>query len=340
MARLGGNDGTTNFTPPIEEVKGNVKSVSSYSDRVRRAQAKTASLKGKGKPLGGAPPIPPGRMEALTKPKPDFGEPEPEEAPPLVVGTPPPIRGVGSSYRVNQDLATGKIGGPVSVAEAKKKAKAQLSATTQEALKHMDRNVKTSAPTEEKAPQPVLESPERAKETEKELDRTDKELERPLPEFDFEGLIRARNALLSEERRKKIESRLETLDIADLVTKREVTQKVPVVPGRLDFTFRTMTQYENLFCLQYVYEFPGSDTYLREVLNTSKLVCSLVAINDAVLHNHLSEDGKHVDRDEFEKKWDQVIGFPVQLVGDMSVQLIWFSNRVQDLFDIGHLKNG
>lgn len=339
MARLGENDkGTTSLTPSLEEVHENVKSVSSYDARVKKAQAKTAALKGKGKPLGGAPPIPPGRMIELTRPVPDLGEVEPQEAP-KPIDRPPPVGGVGSGYRVNQDMAAGKYDGPVSLADAKKAPKTKLSPQTQEALKQMNESVKSQVPMEDQAPTPKLELPEREEETRKDLDQADEDLERR-PELDFEGLIRARNDLLSEERRKAIESRLEKLDIADLVTKREIKQTVPVVPGRLDFTFRTMNQAENLFCMQYVYEFPGSALYAREVLNTAKLVCSLVSINDAVLHAHLAENGKDVDRDAFEKKWDQLISFPVQLIGDMSVQLIWFDSRVQKLFDIGRLKNG
>ena len=347
MARLKGSDGKPiSFTPPIDEVKESLTTVAPYSERVLRSQAKTDSLKGKGKPLGGAPPIPPGRMDELTRPQPDFGEPEPEPGPaPEPIKKPLPVGGVGSAYKVNQQLASGEFDGPVSMAAAKKhKSQTKLSPETVEALKQMDQTVKNAEPVEpvepvEEATTPVaLEIPERETNDKEELERADQELGRA--SFDIQGLVRARNSLLSEERRKKIEERLDKLDIADMVTKREVQQRVPVVPGRLDFTFRTMNQAENLFCLQYAYEFLGSEAYSQEILNTSKLVCSIVKINDAVLHNHLGEGGREVDRDEFLKKWDQVISFPTQLVGDMSVQLIWFSNRINDLFDVGHLKNG
>jgi len=328
-------DNPTSFTLPLEDVHEGVRAVSSYSERVQRAQSKTSSLKGKGKPLGGAPSIPKGKMSALTMPRPDFGDVEEAKVldPPEPVDKTSPIGGVGSAYKVNQRLAAGQTDGPVSMADAKKKPQDKLSKGTAKALKMMDNAVKEHDNPEEEAPvQPDLDT----EDVKKDLNRADKDLERP--RFDVDGLVRARNALLSEERREAIEERLKPLDIADLVTKKEIQQRVPVVPGKMEFTLRTLTQYENIFCLQYVYEFPGSEAYANEVLNTAKLVCSIVAINDALLHSHL--DGRSVDRDAFQKKWDQLVEFPVQMVGDMSVQLIWFNNRVNQLYDIGNLKNG
>ena len=178
--------------------------------------------------------------------------------------------------------------------------------------------------------------PEQPEHEKPELDRADKDLERAA--IDIDGIIRARNSLFSDERRKGIEARLKPLDISDMVTKREIQQRIPVIPGRMEITFRTLTQEENIFCLRYIYEFPGSEAYANELLNTAKLVCSIVSINDAMLHSHMKD--RVADRNEFQKKWDQVVSFPVQLVGDMSVQLIWFNNRVNQLFDVDNLKNG
>jgi len=328
MARLGeGKPQSTrgdpvNFTPPIDVVRD------SYADRVRAAKEKTSALKGKGKPLGGAPPIPEGKLGKLTMKQPVF-----DDEPPKTAGVPPPTAGVGSAYGVNQRMAAGEFDGPVSMAEAMKQ-KRQLSQQTEEALKVMDQNMK-ALESEQEPPKPDLEEPE-AKDDKDELARADKELERAA--IDVNGVVHARNSLLREERRKVIEARLEPLDFADMVTKREVQQNVPVVPGRMEFLFRTLSQTENIFCLQYVYEFPGSEAYVNELLNTAKLVCSTVAINGAMLPNHM-KDGS-VDREGFQRKWDQVVSFPVQLVGDMSVQLIWFNNRVNRLFDIDNLKNG
>jgi hypothetical protein len=337
----------TSFSAPVDVVHEAVRDSSSYSERVKAQRAKTDSLKGKGKPLGGAPPLPPGKLEKLTMPKPDFGTEEPE----VRIDEPPDpkqqVPGVGSAYNVNQSMASGDTDGPVSLSDAKK-MKRKLSPQTEEALKAMDENVRaavTESPPETAVPIPAPTfdaAPEKdeasTRDDKDDLNKADKDLERA-PMFDIEGMIRARNSLLSEERRKAIEERLEDLDIADMVTKREIQQVIPVVKGRLSFTVRTLNQAENLFCLQYTYEFPGSEAYLNEMLNTAKMVCSLVAVNAAMLPVHMG-DNDEPDRDLFQKKWDQVVRFPVQLVGDLSVQLIWFQNRVNDLFNIDNLKNG
>jgi hypothetical protein len=319
-----------NFTAPMDQVRENV---STYSDRVRRSKTQAGALKGKGKPLGGAPPIPAGKMAKITMQRPVFEKDQPK---PEVKK--PPVGGVGSAYKINQRMASGEVDGPVSIAEAKEQ-NSRFSEQTEEAIRAMDRNVREASQefVEEEMPEDTFpDQSDDDQDDRDELERADKELERA--SFDMEGLIRARNSLLSDERRVAIEKRLKQLDISDMVTKREIQQKVPVVPGRLEFTFRTLSQNENIFCLRYVYEFPGSEAYANEMLNTAKLVCSIVAINDAMLHNHMRD--REVDRDEFQNKWDQVVSFPVQMVGDMSVQLIWFNNRVNKLFDIGNLKNG
>jgi hypothetical protein len=95
--------------------------------------------------------------------------------------------------------------------------------------------------------------------------------------------------------------------------------------------------------MQYLYEFPGSDRYQEELFNTLKLVCSVVAINGAVLPDHrddVGNRGEHVDRKKFEDKLYHIQALPVQLLADIGVQCTWFNDRVQKLFTIENLKNG
>jgi hypothetical protein len=144
---------------------------------------------------------------------------------------------------------------------------------------------------------------------------------------------------MSEERKKSIESRLDPLDISEMISKREVQQDIPIIPGKLHLTLRTYSQKEYLFCLRYVYEFPGSAAYVEELLNTAKMVCSVEAINGAHLPGHLGKDGE-VDQDLFTKKFHHVTLFPVNMLADFSVQCMWFGDRVNELFGLDNLKNG
>lgn len=340
MTRLDRNGGDGEGPPEDSGEQGPIVTAASYSKRIKARQGATASLKGKGKPLGGAPPIPVERTQALAAsmaPRPNFGtEPEEPSQDPQefrVPQEPPPsIGGVGSAFAVNQKMARGELDRPVSLREAKnmpkekKPAPKELSPESVEAL--------------ESAKAEVEEEQTQAKDTtEADLEEAEQEMFKRETPFDYEGIQQQQRQLMSKERKEDIEDRLSELDIADMIVKREVVQDIPVVPGKLIYTLRTFNQHEHLFCLQFVYENPGSMTYAEEFLNTCKLVCSLNAINGAHLPPHLDKDGE-VDKELFKKKMFHVASFPVHVIADLSVQAIWFNQRVNELFNVRNLKNG
>jgi hypothetical protein len=321
--------------------QGPIVTAASYSDRIKARQKATASLKGKGKPLGGAPPIPTEKTQAMAAsmaPRPNFG-PDPEEAPQdpqefRVPHEPPPsIGGVGSAFAVNQKMARGELDRPVSLREAKNMPKEKKPAPTKLSSESIEALEKAQAEVEEEQAQ----KPEDT--TEADLEEAEEEMFKRDTPFDYEGIQQQQRQLMSKERKKDIEGRLSGLDIADMIVKREIVQDIPVVPGKLIYTLRTFNQHEHLFCLQYVYENPGSMTYAEEFLNTCKLVCSLSAINGAHLPPHLDKDGE-VDKELFKKKMFHVASFPVHVIADLSVQAIWFNQRVNELFSVRNLKNG
>lgn len=355
--------GVTSFSGTASEVAESVKTAPSLADRTRQARAATDAIKGKGKPLGGAPPIDPEHMAALTQlPQPDFGHVDPEdpdayqppEREPVTGDRPPvqpPLGGVGSAYPVNQALARGDTDGPVSLADAKKQdfgPAAQvaqqrdppktLSSESVKGLSQMKQVLEgnaAAAPGGEEAPPPD--------ETQQELDDADKKIVDGIPPIDFDALTGLRNRMMSPERKKLIEDQLEPLDIGQMISEREVRQVITVIPKKLEIELRTFNQHESLFCMQYVYDFPGSAVYIEELLNTCKLVCSLVAVNRSKLPEHRIHVGKReeeVSREAFSTKLFHVASLPVQLIADLSIQSIWFSDRVNDLFSLDHLKNG
>jgi hypothetical protein len=328
--------------------QGPIQSAASYHSRVKARKA-TASLKGKGKPLGGAPPIDPEKAAAIASiqaPQPSFGEDVTPERDPQEFHVPqePPqsLGGVGSAYDVNQSMARGELDRPVSVREAKTMAKAKKEVPTQlspESVEGLEEaRVRLE---EEEASTPA--QPELADPTETELAEAEEEmLHRDTP-FDFNSIQQQQQLMVSKERKDAIEKRLTELDIADMIVKREIQQDIPIIPGKLSYTLRTFNQHEYLFCLQYVYENPGSMTYAEEFLNTCKLVCALVAINGARLPDHrkgIGTPNEEVDKELFQKKMFHVASFPVHILADLSVQAIWFNQRVNGLFGVENLKNG
>ena len=314
----------------------------SYGQRVAEQQAQTGldAVKNKGKPLGGAPPIPEGKLsQLLPMPEMRFGETEePPSNLPRQVQEPTMIPGVGSAYAVNQALARGEIDRPVSLGEARNlglggQARPPISDETMELMKKMSAANKENAPEKKETPAEKLEK------VEKEIVEDNKS---PI-QFDLEALDAFRRDLYSDKRRKEIEDKLPPLEIDDLIMKGEVTQEVSIVSGKLKYMLRTFSQTEHIWCLQYVYNFPGSTRYVEELLNTFKVVCAVVAVNGKPLPDHrknIGQRNEEVDKELFERKLAIIRGWPVQLLADIGVQCNWFNDRVTALFTASSLKNG
>jgi hypothetical protein len=161
--------------------------------------------------------------------------------------------------------------------------------------------------------------------------------------FDFASIASAQNALMNPKRKKTIEDGLEPLDITDLITQREIVQDVVVVPRKLSFTFRTLSQREHIWCMKYVYDYPGSQRYVETLFDTAKLACVLVALNGKPLPEHRKDVGQRsedVDKEQFLNKMSIISSWPVQLIADAGIQCNWFNERVNSLFTEGILKNG
>jgi len=346
---------------------GPIQSAAAYGSRVRARQAQTAALKKPRAPLGGAPPLDPEKMKTLAEglmPRPDFGTDAPERDEPVESQArkpfepPEEMSGVGSAYHVNREMAKGNVDRPVSLKGARRMVKEaqekkgigqtkQLSSESLEALQRvkeaaeedMEINARGIDEDDEDDGSPHLGDDG----TKEELDKATDAMLGGSAMFDFAGISEATRGLTSKKRRKEIEKGLKPLNIGDMVVKREIVQNVPIIPNQLIYTFRTFNQSEHLFCLQYVYENPGSAVYAEELLNTCKLVCALVAVNEAPLPDHRDHQGTDkevVSKEKFEKKMHHVASLPTPLVADLSLNIMWFMDRVNNLFSADTIKNG
>lgn len=326
----------------------------SYAARVQERQRKkgAATLKGKAPPLGHVESPPSEKMEAIAHqsggslPVPHFfTDVPPNQSPPpdQPSSAPPQIQGVGASYPVNQAMARGEVERPVTLREANQmstKSRPALSPESVQAIKMTQ--VDTGEPEEPEPEPPKEQFKSVAEETQQELDQASDQFE-PDIQVDVDSVVAAREGIMSPQRREAIEARLKPMDIGDLIMKREIAQEVVIIPDKLVITLRTFSQRENIWVMQYLYDFPGSNLYVQELLNTCRLVCGLVSINGQYLPDHRSDVGtptETVDREAFNKKMFHVTSFPVQLVADMSVQMMWFQDRVDKLLTLDVLKNG
>lgn len=148
------------------------------------------------------------------------------------------------------------------------------------------------------------------------------------------------NLLNNPERKKIITSRLEPMDITDIILHGEIRQDVPIDPKKLVITYRSVTGEEDLAVKRMMFGEQGNDRYLLDKFTLMQLSLAMVAINGQELPTHL-KDGKF-DESKFLLKFEKVLKFPIQFLADLGIQYLWFDERVRDLF-VGSteaLKNG
>lgn len=363
--------GITSLTASADELaKTPLTSAASYSKRVREKQAAIASAKSRGVPIGHASPIPEGKLQPIADaarasrlPQPDFGVPPPPQieeppadwAPPSAPPQRPPIKGVGAAYAANQALSMGETDGPINMKESKQLADERarqhqasagrpvpVSEETQQLLQQQHRHQTEDGPEAESEHQDTVPPQDRLDQAEKDIVERGQDA---LNYFDYERMARETPPLLKEERRKVIEARLSSMDFEDLITKREIEQVVPVIPGKFEITLRTVREREHMWVLEYIYRKTGvtSAAYIEEMTGVCKLVCGLKGINGRPIPDHrinLGQPNEEIDEKKFEEKLSIVLGFPIQLVADLGVQFNWFAMRVTDLFSVDNLKNG
>jgi len=332
--------------------QGPPRATADYQKRIAEKRQQQASVKGRSLPVGGAPPIAEGTMPNMGLPKVGFDVPpgmqpgQPGQQLPVQLPPEGMPQGVGAAYPVNQHL-TSAGAQPMSMGDAKRQglggAKPAVSPETERLLSEAQLQEAEAEAEAAELPPPVIDPP--LKDELEEADRKivqDREPQFQLP-YDDEEMNAVRRHLEGSERRAAIEERLSELDVADLITNREISQDVPVIPGKVIYTFRTFNEREHLWCLQYVYNFPGSVRYVQELLNLFKLTCSITELNKQPFPDHRKKVGlpdEEVDEEKFKAKYDLLTRHPIQILADMSLQCMWFDERVTKLLSVDSLKNG
>jgi len=243
--------------------------------------------------------------------------------PPEAARDPNFVPGVGSMYAANQPaVRRGQPGAP------------NLSQETLDGMQALAQLQSKTAEAHEK------EEKERREHQEKEAE--EKEAERLGLSDDLLAQLREAMAdLNSDDIRKAIEKRIEPMDLVQLIEEGECRQDVPIVPDKLVPTYRTVSGHEDLKIKEEAFKVEGiNDVYLVDLLNLMQLTAGLHAINRRPLPSHLN-DKKRLDKDNFERKFDIVLSYPIQMLASLSINFSWFDRRVRSLFiDVEPLKNG
>lgn len=270
------------------------------------------------------------------------------------------VKGVGASLEYNQAMARGEIDKPMSLAEARRmeerpempEVRIRPTGRAKELLNEMTHQQapQPQAPPVQAQPQAPPPSPPlttQLDDKESELEKAEEEIVQRQPEdllsVQWQQLNEVQKILMDPERKKTIEANLESLDIADLVLAREITQLIPIVPNKFTITLRTIQEYENMFCLRKMYGVIGSTEYVLELLTAYKMTCALVAINGSPLPDHRTSAGQameEVNETAFDHKLSIILGQATPVIAEIGVQYDWFVLRVNQLLSVDAIKNG
>jgi len=169
-----------------------------------------------------------------------------------------------------------------------------------------------------------------------------KEIVEQMDDFELDAYSRMldEDLLNNEKRRKAIESRCKDMDLVDLITEGQVLQKVPIVPGKLEVTYRSVSSGEDLEIKRMLYNIRKEvPRYQVDAYSVMSLTLAIHAINGHPLPDHNDESG-NFSESRFKKKFELVKKYPIQLVADLGINYIWFDVRVKKLFSVEALGNG
>ena len=133
-------------------------------------------------------------------------------------------------------------------------------------------------------------------------------------------------------RRRRITGRCVKMELESYIMNGGVKQKVPIVAGKIEPTFRSASVDEDLEVKRMMFGVQGTDVYIANRFSLMQLTLSLYAFNGEPLPNHLNADGVF-DEDLFNTKFARVRKYPTQLAEDLVNNYMWFDERVKDLFE-------
>ncbi len=149
---------------------------------------------------------------------------------------------------------------------------------------------------------------------------------------------RVRSLLGNKKRAESIANRCPPLSFEDLLLYGTVQQKVPIIPGRFEPTFRSLQGEENLEIYRLMGSVRGPEQYILDTLSIYRLTAGLHALNSKVLPNHLNAKGDF-DEEMFRAKAKIVLKMAAPILADLSVNFGWFLARVQKLTVVDDIKS-
>ena len=152
-----------------------------------------------------------------------------------------------------------------------------------------------------------------------------------------------KDMLNNEDQKKLIEERLQPLAIDDLIVRGYVLQRVPIIPGKFEPTFRSMGANDDLAIKRLIMveskALEVSERYLLDKFALMSVVLGVYSINSNVLPSYQDEQGRFDDT-RFWQKFNLLANNSFHLLASLGVNYHWFDIRVRSLFVAKNLGNG
>jgi hypothetical protein len=180
-------------------------------------------------------------------------------------------------------------------------------------------------------------TPEQRKEIEEKISGLDA--------FDFAAIRdqMVRDIINNPDQRKIIEGGLKELDIDELIMKNRTYQRVPIIDGRFEITFVSMTGEDDLALKRLLMleskSVEVTERYLTDKFAFMALTVGLHAINNNPVPAHTNDKGEF-DEKLFWTKFVWVMKKPLHMLASIHANHIWFEQRVRKLFVAKKVGNG
>ena len=164
-----------------------------------------------------------------------------------------------------------------------------------------------------------------------------------MDDFDFNAFhdFLMKDILNNREQKEIVEARLKPMDVAEAIEKGYAVQTVPIVPGKWEPTFQSLSVDEDLAIKRLLTEeikiVGDANIYVRSKHSVMVTTAALRAINKRELPDHRDASGKF-NKDLFWKKFEHVARFPFHMLCSASVHAMYFEIRVRTLWKA--IKNG
>lgn len=180
--------------------------------------------------------------------------------------------------------------------------------------------------------------------SEEDREKVQKSLEK-MDDFDFNTFreMMMKDILNNEEQRKIVEARLTPMDITDIIMHGRVFQTVPIIPGKYEPEFQSVSGEEDLALKRLIMleqkSISAPDRYLLDKYSLMGVAAGVRSINKKPLPDHLDSNGNFSD-ELFLKKFTLVLKLPFHMLSSLGINFFWFDVRVRMLFQAQAIKNG